>query len=156
MRDEYMLAAKALDETILSLERELQKMKAEAARYRRLSAKRQKTENARLNLRREFDDLLRGGLSRYGAALKLSQKWSYPLDTVFFHIFRSERMARDATREIRNDHVVRLHRRGLANDRIARHSVIVRLNGGKELHPNSIPRIVRQTLEKGAPPTRLY
>lgn len=156
MSDEYLLAAKAMDKTADNLEAEVRKMRNEADMYRRRAAQKRRSEKWRRDGHREFNRLTNQGYSRYGAALHLCRQWNVPLDSVLQHVFFSKKMALRARKEMRNDHIVRLHSKALSNERIARHSAVVRLNAGERMHPNSIPRIVRQTREKGSAPTRLY
>ena len=156
MSDEYLLAAKAIDEAADNLQMEIRKLRTRADMYRRRASRKNKSDRWHRTGPDEFNKLIDGGYSRYGAALLLARKWETPLDSVLQHVFLTVKMADRAKRDMRNDHIVRLRSKGLSNIAIARHSAVVRLNGGERMHPNSIPRIARLTRQKGSPPTRIY
>lgn len=156
MSAEYLLLAENMDRVADNLAAESAKFRAKADLYRRQAKTVSSTESRREQAITLFNRRIDAGYSRYGAALSIAREWKVPLDSVLCWVFMSERMATRAKREMRNDHIVRLHSKGLSNERIARHSAVVRLNDGERLHPNSIPRIVRQTREKTFAPTRIY
>jgi len=156
MSTEYLLLAENMDRVADNLAAESKKFRAKADRYRRQAKSVNTIERRQQQAATLFNRRIDAGYSRYGAALTIAREWKTPLDSVLRWVFMSDRMALKAKREMRNDHIVRLHSKGLANDHIARHSAVVRLNSGEHLHPNSIPRIVRQTRQKTFAPTRIY
>lgn len=156
MSTEYLLLAENMDRVADNLAAESKKFRAKADRYRRQAKTVNSIESRQEQAITLFNRRIDRGFSRYGAALTIAREWKAPLDSVLKWIFMSERVAVRAKREMRNDHIARLHSKGLSNDRIARHSAVVRLNNGEHMHPNSIPRIVRQTREKTFTPTRIY
>lgn len=156
MGNEYLLAAKALDAAAANLEQEIRKLRDRAAMYRRRATQSNELKRHQRDALSIFNERVSQGRSRYDAALSIAQEWNAPLDSILQWIFMSEKAVARAKREMRNDHVVRLHALGLANEKIARHSAVIRLNNGEPLHPNSIPRIVRQTRERIMPPTLEY
>jgi hypothetical protein len=153
---EYLLAANAMDKAASELEAEADKIRRQASLYRH----RAEQEKDRSTLHRDglklYRQHLSEGMTAYGASLKIALRFRVPHETVFSIIWRTERAQAEARRDMRNETIMRLLRRGLTASEVAENGLVRRLNGGEALHPKSVSRIAREQRRRIMAPSRLW